>query len=108
MNDEDNDGIYTGMGEVDYSTSPNFDFVVSFEDSEFNTHWSERSAACDENLTQDTPFNAVIDGKPNHLEKIQLLNLDPTAGTAFACYSVDSYVSTPQMASDFQVISLEM
>ena len=100
LNDDDNDGIYTGMGEVDYATSPNFDFVVSFEDSEYNTHWSDRSAACDDTLTADTAFNAVIDGKPNHLEKIQLLNLDPTAGTAFACYSADAYVSTPQVTSD--------
>lgn len=100
LNDDNNDGIYTGMAEVDYAVSPNFDFVVSFEDSEFNTHWSNRSAACDDTLTEDTAFNAVIDGKPNHLEKIQLLNLDPTAGTAFACYSADAYVSTPQVTSD--------
>ena len=88
------------MAEVDYSTSPNFNYWVTFEDAEFNIYNSQRSANCDETITEDSAFNALIDGKPNHLEQVQILNVDLTAEAAFACYSADSYVSTPQMASD--------
>ena len=100
LNDDDEDGVYTGIAEVDYSTSPNFNYWVTFEDAEFNIYNSQRSANCDETITEDSAFNALIDGKPNHLEQVQILNVDLTAGTAFACYSADGYVSTPQMASD--------
>ena len=100
LTDEDEDGVYEGTHTVDFTAAPNFDFWVTYEDANGTAYDSQRSASCDAGLSADESFNAVIDGKPTYSSSIQLLDVDFTAGGAFACYSVDSYVSTPQMASD--------
>ena len=73
---------------------------MTYEDANGTAYDSQRSASCDAGLSADESFNAVIDGKPTYSSSIQLLDVDFTAGGAFACYSNDTYVSTPQMASD--------
>lgn len=98
LNDDGN-GLFTGSYTVDYSTSPNFDYWVTYEDANFNVYNSQRSASCDATLTADEAFNVVIENLPNATERIQLLDVDPASGNAFACYNTDSFVTTPQVSA---------